>query len=151
MDLKTVFIITVTTSRMIFPGLPPTARVPDAKLTRIPAARSVTFQLYSSAKASAAIPHRKAAVRLRGTGFPGWTVLTRRTAHSHHPTATAMPSVGTGSNVQLNSSEATVGGSVGTAPWAATGPASTIEPATAATTAEARWGRRRPDISGIVA
>ena len=58
----------------------------------------------TSAKASAVIPARKATVRRRGTGFPGCAALTRRTAHSHQPTATAMPRVGSGSNDQPSSS-----------------------------------------------
>ena len=50
-------------------------------------------------------------VRRRGTRLSGWTASTRRTAHSHQPTATAMPSVGSGSNDQPNRRIDGVGGS----------------------------------------
>ena len=51
MDLKTVFIITVTTSRMIFPGISPTSRAGSSEPVRIPAAKSITFQLHGSTHA----------------------------------------------------------------------------------------------------
>ncbi len=85
------------------------------------------------------MPARNATVRLRGTGLAGCAAFTRRTAHSHHPTAMATPSVGSGSNVQPNSSDPAVGGSTGTGPWAATGPARIAHPVTAARPAIDRW------------
>jgi len=52
MDFATVFIIAVTTARMIFPGLPTTAPLPGAlKNTGVPAVRSLNIDLVSSAKA----------------------------------------------------------------------------------------------------
>ncbi|MDH7601651.1 MAG: hypothetical protein QHI38_05835 [Armatimonadota bacterium] len=53
MNTLTVFIIAVTTSRMIFPGVPPVLPAPDApKLTSPPAARTISFDLFSGAKAT---------------------------------------------------------------------------------------------------
>ena len=91
-----------------------------------------------SANARASIPARKATVRRRGTGLCGWTESTRRTAHSHQTTVAAMARVGIGCQVQPSSSDAAVGGSAGTGPWARTGPAATaaasspVSPATVA-------------------
>jgi hypothetical protein len=49
----TVFIIAITTSRMIFPGVPPIMPAPDAsKPSNPPAARSVSFRLFSSTNAT---------------------------------------------------------------------------------------------------
>ena len=68
--------------------------------------------------------------------------MTRRTAHVHQARAATIASVGSGSNVQPNSSETTVGGSAGVGPCAATGPARSRLPATAATAASHGTSRR---------
>src|SRR5688572_5361591 len=74
----------------------------------------------SRAKARADRPAANATDRRTGTGFAGCAAFTRRTAHHHQTAAPAMPSVGSGSNVQPSRSVAADGGSAGPGPWAAT-------------------------------
>src|SRR5688500_1137821 len=82
----------------------------------------------SSAKANAVRPAANATDRRTGTGFAGGAAFTRRIAHHHQTPATAMPSVGSGSNVQPSRSVAADGGSEGTGPWAATDVAAASQP-----------------------
>src|SRR5688500_2239321 len=88
--------------------------------------------------AIAASPARKATVRRRGTGFPGWAVSTRRTAHSHAPAAPSSGRTTNGSNDQPNRSPPSDGGSAGAGPWPAAGPAAASQPDTAAVAHAAR-------------
>src|SRR5262245_62004744 len=89
------------------------------------------------ANAIAAIPPTNAMERRRGTGFFGWSLLTRDVAQRHQRSAATIPRAGIGSICQSKRRLAAVGGSAGTGPWAAAGPAAaspTATPATAPTT-----------------
>ncbi len=53
MDLNTVFVIAVTTTRMIFPGISPTITLgPQPEQPKIPATKSLTIEAYSNTKAT---------------------------------------------------------------------------------------------------
>jgi hypothetical protein len=55
LDPKTIFVVAVTTCRMIFPGISPTVPLGDEpKNPVIPATKAVSLELYSSAKADGA-------------------------------------------------------------------------------------------------
>lgn len=55
MDLNTVFVIAVTTTRMIFPGISPTTTIgPQPEQPKIPAVKALTIEVYSNAEATGA-------------------------------------------------------------------------------------------------
>src|SRR5690349_22006658 len=96
------------------------------------------------------MPPANATVRRRGTGFDGWSAFTRRTAQIHQDTATRMPSVGSGSNVQPSSRFWSVGPSVGAGPWAKTGEARSVVATVAPTTPRTAASHERDLRFGVI-
>ena len=100
----------------------------------------------SRANAIAVMPRTKAHVRCRGTGLFGWSRSTRRTAHRHQMSETAIASVGSGSTVQPSRSDAAVGGSAGVGPCPSAGAAMASQDPAPRTVAAARTSTRRAGI-----